>query len=81
MRGLTAKEKCFAWKLQQDMLPVGVRKHRKNADRRCLNLLENDQVCVENQTLEHAFAKCRSVVDTFESLSKVLEQLLGLTVR
>ena len=80
MRGLTSKEKCFAWKLQQDLLPVGVRKHRKNADRRCLNLLANNQVCVDTQTLEHAFATCSSVLDIFESLSKVLENLLNRSV-
>ena len=36
LKGLSAEEKCFAWKLTQDMLPVGVRIHRRNLERRCL---------------------------------------------
>ena len=31
LKGLSAEEKCFAWKLTQDMLPVGLRIHRRNA--------------------------------------------------
>ena len=50
------------------------------ADRRCLNLLANNQVCVDTQTLEHAFATCSSVLEIFESLSKVLEKLLNRSV-
>ena len=29
VRGLSPEEKCFAWKITQDMLDVGVRKHKK----------------------------------------------------
>ena len=36
LRGVTPEEKCFAWKLSQDMLPVGARIHRRNAEKRCL---------------------------------------------
>ena len=31
LKGVTAEEKCFAWKMSQDMLEVGNRIHRKNA--------------------------------------------------
>ena len=33
LRGLNAEEYVFAWKLQQDMLLIGSRLHRPNADR------------------------------------------------
>ena len=33
LKGVTAEEKCFAWKIVQDMLEVGNRIHRKNAIR------------------------------------------------
>ena len=36
MKGLAADEKCFAWKVQQDMLAIESRMHRQNAERRCL---------------------------------------------
>ena len=35
LKGVTAEEKCFAWKMSQDMLEVGNRIHRKNAKRTC----------------------------------------------
>ena len=35
LKGVTAEEKCFAWKIAQDMLEVGNRLHRKNANRSC----------------------------------------------
>ena len=47
MKGLIAEEKCFAWKVQQDMLAIGVRIHRQNAERRCLTGLDGNQLCLE----------------------------------
>ena len=80
MEGLTATEKCFAWKVQQDMLPVGVRIHRRNAERRCLTLLSNNQPCYEIQTLLHCFSTCRSIVDIFALLKTSLTAFLGRCV-
>ena len=75
MKGLTASEKCFAWKVQQDMLPVGVRIHRINAERRCLAFVADNQ-CFEIQTLEHCFSTCERVVEIFESLKSILSNFL-----
>ena len=76
VKGLTAAEQCFAWKVQQDMLPVGNRIHRLNAERSCLTLLENNQLCNEIQTLEHCFARCENVVEVYEDLKSILSEFL-----
>ena len=36
LRRIDAEELTFAWKLQQDMLSVGARLHRRNAEKRCM---------------------------------------------
>ena len=36
LRGVDAQERIFAWKIQQDLLPLGSRLHQRNAERRCL---------------------------------------------
>ena len=76
MKSLTAEEKCFAWKVQQDMLPVGSRIHRFNAERRCMMELDNSGLCQDIQTLEHLFHTCESVTDLFDGLSLVLNNYL-----
>ena len=80
MKGLTATERCFAWKIQQDMLPVGNRIHRKNAERRCLTELENNQICIEVQTLQHCFASCPMVQNVYEAMRFVLTDFLERSV-
>ena len=55
LKCLTPEEKCFAWKTSQDMLPAGSRIHRKNAERRCMSMLENGQTCPGIEDLEHRF--------------------------
>ena len=34
LKGLDADERCFAWKVIQDMRPVGARIHRNNAEKK-----------------------------------------------
>ena len=80
MKGLTAQEKEFAWKNTQDMLPVGSRIHRKNAERKCLANLENGNICSEVQTLEHAFKSCPLVVESYENIISVLNSFIGRNV-
>ena len=80
LKGLTAEEKCFAWKVQQDMLQIGSRIHRNNAERRCLIELENGQSCQEIQTREHLFLSCESVGDVYENLSLILNVYLERVV-
>ena len=80
LKGLTAEEKCFAWKVQQDMLQIGSRIHRNNAERRCLILLENGQPCQDIQTLEHLFLSCKSVEDIYDNLRVILSIYLERAV-
>ena len=49
LKGLNAEERCFAWKVTQDMLAVGT---RNNAEKRCLTVLETGS-CEAEQTLVH----------------------------
>ena len=81
MKGVTAEERAFAWKVSQDMLPVGTRLHRKNVERRCMLEMDNNTVCLEVQNLEHIFIKCPGVVDVAKSISNVLEQFLDRKVQ
>ena len=80
VKGLTAEEKCFAWKVSQDMVAVGSRIHRPNAERRCLAVFDNGEVCVEIQTLEHLFVKCKAVESINDCMKWVLETFLDRTV-
>ena len=79
-KGLTALEKEFAWKVQQDMLPVGNRIHRRNAERRCLAILDNNQVCLEVETLEHRLVKCNNISPVYNILERILETYLDRVV-
>ena len=74
LSGITADERCFAWKVTQDMLPVGSRIFRKNAERRCLANLSNDNTCQEVQDLKHAFKDCDQVVDGHNMIVQVLNR-------
>ena len=80
LKGLTQEEKCFAWKTSQDMLPVGSRVHRKNAERRCLRVLENGQNCLEIEDLEHRFRRCENVQRVYNGMVEILEAFLGQKV-
>ena len=62
------------------MLAVGNRIHRPNAERRCLAVFENGEVCVEIQNLEHLFFKCKEVESIYECMKLVLETFLDRTV-
>ena len=80
LKGLNAEEKCFFWKITQDMLPVGSRIHRRNAERRCLTLLDDGSLCQENQTLEHAFKLCEKIVEVYDIIMHVLNRYLDRMV-
>ena len=62
------------------MLSVGIRIHRKNAERRCLTLLENNIICTEVQTLEHCFSVCPNISEVYEALRSVLAEFLERVV-
>ena len=80
LKCITAEEITFAWKVSQDLLPVGARIHRKNAERRCLRRLGGDLVCLETESLEHRFFKCKGVEESFKSIESILETFLGRNV-
>ena len=61
-------------------LPVGIRIHRRNAERRCLRLLQNDMLCQEIQTLDHAFRSCEMIVEVYETIVQVLNRFLERSV-
>ena len=69
LSGITAEERCFAWKLSQDMLAVGKRIFRRNAERRCLAILEDGSLCEEVQDINHAFKDCGSVFEVYDDHS------------
>ena len=75
LSGITAEERCFAWKLSQDMLAVGKRIFRRNAERRCLAILADGSLCEEIQDLDHAFKNCGTVVETYDMIVQVLNRL------
>ena len=75
LSGITAEERCFAWKLSQDMLAVGRRIFRRNAERRCMAILADGSLCEEIQDLDHAFKNCDSVVETYDMIIQVLNRL------
>ena len=75
LSGLTAEEKCFAWKISQDMLPTGSRLHRRNAERRCLAPLGDDSLCQEIQDLEHVFKSCVRVSESYDMIIQALNRI------
>ena len=80
LSGITAEERCFAWKLSQDMLAVGKRIFRRNAERRCLAILADGSLCEEIQDHDHAFKNYGSVVETYDN-DMIIQVLNRLTER
>ena len=76
LRRIDSEEYEFAWKFQQDMLPVGSRIHRRNVERRCLVELAGGQLCLDVQTREHLFYLCQGVSDVFESVKYMVQDIL-----
>ena len=80
LRGVVPEEKMFAWKLCQDLLPVGARIHRANAERRCLAILDMGTTCLEVQDREHFFRVCELKGQIYRRLEMVLGKFLGKDV-
>ena len=80
LRGLNPAETCFAWKLTQDMVEVGRRKHRKGAVRGCGRKLNDRRLCDVLDTLEHCVMECDVVRDISLGIIRIIETLLGRTV-
>ena len=80
LKGVTAEERAFAWKVSQDMLPVGNRIHRKNVERRCMTEIGNNLACLEVQNLEHLFIQCQGIVNANKAIVNVIEHYIGQKV-
>ena len=79
LRGVDAEEFGFAWNLQQDMLKIGARLHRPNAEKRCLAVLEGG-VCQEIEFREHLFISCERVKDLNSNCLRILGDFLAKEV-
>ena len=77
--GLNAEERCFVWKLLQDMIPVGARIHRNNAEKRCLADLDGG-ACQVEQTLIHCLQLCPGIQELHNSLKNILSRFLDREV-
>ena len=76
LRGLGPEERCFAWKLSQDMLEVGARIHRKGAVKECKKVMGNGTECGEIETLRHKILSCPSVEDCSGKVIRILKTSL-----
>ena len=79
LQGLRAEEKEFAWKLTQDLIPIGKRIHRANVEKRCLNEIGN-QVCQVIPDLKHKLLECPANTLIGNMVKDELGQLLGREV-
>ena len=80
LKGLNPDEKCFAWKMSQDMLNVGARIHRNNAEKRCLAELPSGLLCQTEQTLVHCFQLCPVISDIHDAMIRLLSIFLDRAV-
>ena len=76
LKGVNAEEKCFVWKCVQDMVAVGSRIHRKNAEKRCLRMKLNGTQCLQLDTLSHNLGECENVTNIFRGLQSILKESL-----
>ena len=72
LRGLTPTEVCFAWKLTQDMVEVGRRKHRNGAVRNCSRRKTDGRLCNKLDTLEHCIFECDVVREQSRGILGIL---------
>ena len=75
LQGVTPEEKDFAWKVSQDMLPVGKRIHR-NVEKRCLRKIRNEE-CQVIPDIYHVLMECESIKNTFKEIKGIVEGFLN----
>ena len=80
VRGLSPEEKCFAWKITQDMLDVGVRKHKKDSIKDCKRMVDNRKICGKLETVKHRLIECKNVEDSYNKCKRILIKFLGKEV-
>ena len=71
LKGVNAEEKCFAWKISQDMLEVGNRIHRKNAQRNCQRVKDNGEKCDKIEDIYHCLTECEVIAECFMELKLI----------
>ena len=74
------EEKCFAWKITQDMLDVGARKHKKDSIKDCKRIVDNIKICGNLDTLKHRVIECKNVKDLYNKFKQILITFLGKEV-
>ena len=76
MKGVTAEEKLFVWTTTQDMLEVGNRIHRKNAQIACQRLKRSGEKCEEIEDMYHCLSECEVVEESVKELELILEEVI-----
>ena len=74
--GVTAQEKEFCFKLQQDLLLINGRNHRNN-DKSCRRNLDGNTLCNVVQDRSHYFIYCPRIKDSFSELKSLLANFVG----
>ena len=74
---MNSEELSFTWELQPDLLLIGNRLHRYNAEKRCLFDLGGGDLCQEIENREHLFIFCFRIQDCFDACRKLVEDYLG----
>ena len=80
MKGLRPTEVEFAWKLSQDMLLIGRRIHRANVDKECKNDV-GGAPCVAIPDVMHTFVQCNGIIDQYNDIKNILQQILDCDVQ
>ena len=79
LRSLDPHEKCFGWKMTQDLVEVGARLHRKGANKQC-SKVNDGRICNHIETLEHRLFLCDSMKLMSQATKGVIEWLIGKSV-
>ena len=80
LKGLSPADKCFGWKMVQDLVEVGARLHRRGAHRECSRIVDNGVICNGFETLEHRLCLCKAVQPLSDKTLIVLEWMLDKSI-
>ena len=79
LRNVNPYEKCFGWKMTQDLVEVGARLHRNGANKQCAKM-KDGALCNTIETLEHRLFLCENVHPLSTAVKSVIERLIGKSV-
>ena len=86
IKGLTVEEREFGWRMTQDMLKIGARKHwgdplrRKECRVRWRDELGENQRCQQEEDRRHVFESCAYSRNKLVELKKIMERLIQTKV-